>query len=286
MNGLRALLLASAVVSDVWSLAHAAWDRQAVPSVGEPGEGKPGGPIDGRGLWDRSLEAQRLPDCRLDGTLRTRTASGATTVLEIHLVGRLAEDHMSRMLLLRVVGAGPLGGSAFLTIEHQDAPHDGWVYLPALGGPRRLLSGYLAESLLGSEFRVGDLLQPNTDDYVVTLLGADRIGDDPCWIIEAVPRERSLERRNGLGRQVLWIGKRDFLERRIEQHDPAGELLKIMELGRWAALMEGRKWLPLERRIRNVQTGAWSSVVFEHVEAGVGIDAATFRPQHLADRTW
>jgi hypothetical protein len=218
--------------------------------------------------------------------LVTQTAAGATMRLAIQLLGKLRDDGVSRMLLLRVATAGPLGGSAFLTVERQAAPHDVWIYLPALGTPRRLLSSNFADSFLGSEFRVGDLLQADPDDYAVSVRGTDRHGDELCWIVDALPRDATVERRAGLGKQTLWLGRADGLERRIDQYDRSGNLLKVVELGGWTGVVGGRKWLALERRIRNVQSGASSAIVFEHAEAGVGVAADAFTPQHLADRSW
>jgi uncharacterized protein len=243
-------------------------------------------PGDGRSLWRRALEAERFPDSRLDGTLTTVTASGETVSLRLHLVGRLADHGVSRMLLMRIASGGPLGGTAVLTIERQGARHDLWIYMPALGTPRRLFGENLDDSFLGSEFRLGDLFQPDPADYTVTVRGSDGVEGRPCWVVDAVPRDPTAERMTGLAHQVLWIGKDDGLEYRVEQFDRSGRPFKAAAVSRWVPVLGGRGWLATERSISNLQTGARTSLVFEHVEVAVGVDAAYFGPQHLADRSW
>src|SRR5437879_3436168 len=179
MKRFGALLIAVACSTGVESHERVTWALEAAAeSTSGRREEKPP-PLDGRALWRRSLELQRVPSARLDGTLTTTTASHETR-LALHLVGRLAEDGVSRMLLVRITGAGALAGSAVLTVEHQKVPHDIWIYLPALGAPRRLFGGNLGESFLGSEFRLGDLLQASPGDYAVTLRGTDHLDGRSC----------------------------------------------------------------------------------------------------------
>jgi uncharacterized protein len=241
---------------------------------------------DGRELWRQSLAVQRLPDLRSDITLTT-TASGTDVTLQIHGVGVLLEDGVKRALMSRVIAGGGLVGTAFLSIEHADRPDDLWIYLPAVGWPRRLLGGDLGDSYLGSEFRYGDLVQPDPAAYEVTLLGSETVdGGTPCWVIEAVPRDRQLARDSGLGREIHWLERDRLVERRVEQYDRAGRLLKVMELDRWMATAGGKRWLPLERRIRNVQDGASSRAVFENIEVGIGLPSDLFTSKHMAERSW
>src|SRR5205823_1513483 len=135
-----------------------------------------------------------------------------------------------RSLLTRVTSSGgTLQGTGFLSIEHPGAPSDLWVYLPALGWPRRLIAGDLGDSYLGSEFRYGDLMQPEPAAYVVRTRGAETIDGHHYWVIEATPRDKRMERVTGLSREVRWIAEDNFLERRAEQYDRRGDLLKVMD---------------------------------------------------------
>ncbi len=239
-------------------------------------------PSDPVALWQKSLAAQRLPDSKADVQLVTTTSAGDEVRLQIRIVARLADDNVSRMVLARVVSGGTLRGTALLVKEHQDAPLDLWMYLPAIAAPRRLLASNLGDSFVGSEVRFGDLLQLNPDNYRATLQGERVIDGEPCWGLEIVPRERQLERDTGLSRQVLWLRKSNLMERQVEQYDRQGELLKVIDVPRWLDVGGGKFWYPLERVIQNRQTGVSSKVLFSNVETGTGVSADLFGPQHLA----
>jgi hypothetical protein len=237
-------------------------------------------------LWQRSLVVQRLPDVRSEITLRTTLKLGRVVTLRLRGISRLQPNGVQRSVMTRVVESGNLGGAGFLSIEQPDEPSHLWIYLPGLGRPRRLVGGNLRDSYLGSEFRYGDLVQPDPDDYRVTLRGPDAVDGREAWVIETAPRDAALARDTGLGRQVRWLAKDTGVELRVEQHDPEGTLLKILDNDRWMSAVDASRWIPLERRIRNVQTGAYSTATWDQVEVGVGIDPSLFSPVKMGDRSW
>jgi hypothetical protein len=237
-------------------------------------------------LWQHSLAAQRFPDLRADGTLITTFPSGDKVTLRVRLLAMFQPDGVSRMALTRVTSNGALRDSSFLNVEHPQAPDDLWVYLPSVGSPRRLVSSNLADSYLGSEFRYGDLVQPDPDEYVVTLRGEEVIDGESCWVLDIAPRTPRLERDAGLRRQVLWLRHGSLVERRIEQYDRRGTLLKVIDVLRPFTDPASGKVFALERRLRNVQSGATSTAVFENVEVTQGMSADLFSPVHLGDRSW
>jgi hypothetical protein len=245
-------------------------------AAGEP-------PQDAAALWQRSLVVQRLPDVRSEITLTTTLKSGRVVTLRLRGISRLQANGVQRSVMTRVVESGNLGGAGFLSIEQPREPSHLWIYLPGLNRPRRLVGGNLRDSYLGSEFRYGDLVQPDPDDYRATLRGPDTIGGREAWVIETEPRDAALAKDTGLGRQVRWLAKDTGVELRVEQHDPDGALLKVLDNDRWMSAVNDTRWMPRERRIRNVQTGAYSTAAWDAIEVGAGIDPTLFSPVKMAD---
>jgi hypothetical protein len=241
---------------------------------------------DPNALWERGLAIQRFPDLQAEAALATSFPSGEQVTLQLRLVAMFQPDGTSRMALVRVISGGPLRDSAFLTVERPRAADDLWFYLPAVGSPRRLTSSNLADSYLGSEFRYGDLVQPEPKDYLVTLRGEEVVEGEPCWAIEVTPRDARVSRDTGLARETLWLRQNTLVERKVEQYDRRGALLKVLDVPRLYADPGSGKIFALERRVRNVQTGVVSTVVFENVQANRGVSADLFSPARLADRSW
>jgi hypothetical protein len=245
-------------------------------------------PTDGVRLWQASLAAQRLPNLRSEVTLETTVPSGEKISLTLHAVSKIEPDGINRMLMARVVsGGGSLFGTTFLSVEHLKDPDDLWMYLPALGHPKRITSSNLGDSFIGSEFAFGDLIQPEPDAYVVVVRpAAETVAGEPCWVIEARPREASLERGTGVSREVRWLGTRDLLERRIEQYDRRGELGKVMEVRNWASYGDPPRWIASERTIANVRARSSSRVAFGDVRISPSVPADVFSSSSMSDRTW
>jgi len=240
-------------------------------------------PVD---LWQKSLAAQRFPDLQADATLTTTFPSGDTVTLHVKLLAVVPAGGTGRMAITRVTSGGPLLGSTFLNIERSQGTDDLWVYLPAVATPRRLVSSNLADSYLGSEFRYGDLVQPDPADYAVTLRGEETVEGEPCWVLEVVPREPRLVRNTGLGREVLWLRRQNLVERKVEQYDRHVALLKVLDVPRLFTDPASGKVFAVERRIRNVQSGVVSTASFENVEVNRGLGTEPFSPARLSDRSW
>jgi hypothetical protein len=239
-------------------------------------------------LWQQSLAAQRIPSLRSQITLETTTPSGDTVTLHLHAVSRIELDGVNRLLMARVAsGGGSLLGTTFLSIEHVKQPDDLWMYLPALGHPKRITSSNLGDSFIGSEFAFGDLIQPEPDAYAVTVRSTqESVAGEPCWVIEARPRGPALERGTGISREVRWLATRDLLERRIEQYDRRGQLAKVQEIRQWTSHGEPPRWLAGERVIANVRTGGKSRVAFGDVRITPEVPRDVFTSAKMVERTW
>ena len=242
---------------------------------------------DGATLWQRSLTVQRLPDLHCEVALDTTTASGDRIALRLHVVGKLADDGVNRSLMGRVIGGGTLVGTSFLSVEHVKIPDDLWIFLPALGRPKRIASSNLGDSFLGSDFSFGDLIQPEPDAYDVLVRNQpESVGGDDCWVIEARPRSPALERGTGVSREVRWIGREDLLERRIEQYNRRGELAKVIDVSRWTPYGDPKRWLALQRDVHDAVRGGGSTARFEDVRVGTGVPADIFASERLGEGGW
>jgi hypothetical protein len=239
-----------------------------------------------RELWQRALAAQRFKDFQGDATLTTTFRSGDQVTLRLRVLALLQPDGVSRTALSRVTAGGLFNRTEFLSVEHSRAADELWIYLPELRSPRRLVSSNLGDSYLGSEFRYGDLVQAEPDEHTVTLRGEESVEGTPCWVIETMPRDAKLLRDGGLGRQVLWLRQDNSVERKIEQFDRRGDLLKVIDVLRIFTDPASRKVFALERHVRNVRSGTESRAVFENVVVNAGIPADVFSATRLGDGSW
>ena len=202
--------------------------------------------------------------------------------MAISLLAKLQGDGVNRSIRTRIGAGSTLSGSTFTIVEQPGVRDDLWVFLPAVQSPRRLLASNQGDAYFGSEFRYGDLIQITPADYDVTSAGEQTIGGTPCWGIQLTPKSPITERNTGLGKQLLWLGQHDALERRVEQFDRSGTLFKIMDVGDWKPVTHDT-WFPATRHIRNLESGGASHAAFSDIEATTTLSDLAFSPQHMTD---
>jgi len=87
---------------------------------------------------------------------------------------------------------------------------DNWLYLPALGKIKRMVSGSENNdeggSFFGTEFLVEDVASRKIDDYTYKLLEQTTYVSRPVWVLELIPTpERT--KKTKYGKILLWIDK-------------------------------------------------------------------------------
>jgi hypothetical protein len=69
---------------------------------------------------------------------------------------------------------------------------------------------------------------PGLDDFTYSLLGEEKLGDHPCFMIESTPVSTDLEDEYGYSKSVSWVDKNSYLVHQTLYYDYDGELLKTI----------------------------------------------------------
>lgn len=253
-------------------LALVSWGSAEVESAGAD-------TVEPKALWASSIEAQRLPAVRGYAVLRTLKAAGSGDELRIRFVAKLRDDGWGRLLISRIESEGPLRGSSFLTTESKEGIPAQWLYMPAMGAPRRVVRSNGNSSYFGSEFTYADFLEPLVSGFNVRLLGEDTIGSTRCWKLEAIPNEATNGKSDG--KRVLWLRQDNGVERRIIYYDSEGAALRAIDVRGVIEIGRNGKWFALKRTAYNLSSGMKSIATFHDLETEFDIDDQAFSPQHL-----
>jgi hypothetical protein len=123
--------------------------------------------------------------------------------------GDRQEDSKTVSFILEPIGEK---GMAMLSFEFdaQDKDNISWLYLPAMGKVRKIISSDpdddSGSSFFGSEFFLEDLENIDVDDYTYPHVEEGQFQGRPVWIIEAVPVPAHL-RKTRYGKSKLWIDR-------------------------------------------------------------------------------
>ena len=136
-----------------------------------------------------------------------------------------------------------------------------WIYLPALDRVKRVDLGAAGGGhFMGSDFTFRDLVSRDEAEYVHALLPETRASAD-FYVVEVRGRTSELQREFGYSREEHFIRKDNFMRERVVFYDLAGDKLKEMTVH---AVHEAAGFaFPSQVRMRNVQTGHVSEIVFD-----------------------
>jgi hypothetical protein len=238
--------------------------------------------LDVRAIMDRNYVVARLKGMRTDSTMVLITDKGQTRERKFTSVSALRENGVDSNVLMTFSTPADVKGTSFLEIEHSDGDDDIWIYLPALKKTRRLVANNKKDSFLGSDFAYADLLTPRPDTYRYTLLRSEAAEGSDCYVVESVPRDDTVKKEQGYGKKVLWIRKDNFLEVKVEYYDTSGALLKTQTTAQHK-LMDpaSARWVPLQRRMVNHQTGHITEIRLGKAEPDFKIPDSYFSVRNI-----
>ena len=115
-------------------------------------------------------------------------------------------------------------GTALLSFTHKTGPDDQWLYLPALKRVKRIASDNKSGPFMGSEFAYEDITSQEVDKYTYKFLRDDTLDGLDVFVFERYP----VDKKSGYTRQIIWLDKEHYKERKIEYYDRKNVLLKTL----------------------------------------------------------
>jgi hypothetical protein len=217
-----------------------------------------------REIIARSQEVGKLTGSESIITLRILNKQGRERVRKISSMTKLdAEESTERRIILFIAPAD-VKGTGMLIFDYQNKNDHMWLYMPALRKTRRIVSSDKSKSFMGSEFSNADISTPNLDDYHYTRLSGEVHDDTECWKIEALPINDDIADLYRHSKKVIFIGKKDFVARRVIYYDFGGEIWKEL-LARDVQLLDVKlnKYQAMEITMINRQNGRKSVMKFD-----------------------
>ncbi len=117
-------------------------------------------------------------------------------------------------------------GTALLSFTHKEGPDDQWLYLPALKRVKRIASDNKSGPFMGSEFAYEDISSQEVEKYTYMFLRDDTLDGLDVFVFERYP----VDKKSGYTRQIIWLDKEHYKERKIEYYDRKNVLLKTLVL--------------------------------------------------------
>ncbi len=167
-------------------------------------------------------------------------------------------------------------GTALLSFTHKVGPDDQWLYLPALKRVKRIASDNKSGPFMGSEFAYEDISSQEVEKYTYKFLRDDTFNDMEVFVFERYP----VDKKSGYTRQIVWMDKEFYKERKIEFYDRKNALLKTLLFTDYNQYLD-QSWRAHDMYMENHQTGKSTKLLQSNYQYRTGLSDRDFDKNSL-----
>ena len=167
-------------------------------------------------------------------------------------------------------------GTALLSFTHKEGPDDQWLYLPALKRVKRIASDNKSGPFMGSEFAYEDITSQEVEKYTYKYLRDDSFDGMDVFVFERYP----VDKKSGYTRQIIWMDKEHYKERKIEFYDRKDTLLKTLLFTDYHQYQD-RFWRAHQMDMENHQTGKSTRLIQSNYKYNTGLSERDFDQNSL-----
>ena len=188
-----------------------------------------GAPITGLEAATRMDDARRAKTEHNVMTMTLQNARGQQRVRTIEGWTREITDEEEHRFA-RFLEPSDVKDTTLLTYDFDEADDDIWLYLPALKKVKRILSSNKTDYFMGSDFTYWDMENIDLLNWDYQLTGSETVDGVDTYVVPATPKNDKEIEESGYDKVVYWIGKTDWIARKIEFTDTKGRLGKRLTL--------------------------------------------------------
>lgn len=239
----------------------------------------PAGPME---VMEKNFLATKVSGFTACISLLMTNSQGQERIRKLTAWSKIQPRSNDTEVIMRFAEPLDIRGTGFLQIEHSAGEDDVWIFLPALGKVRRMVSANKRDSFFGTDFSYGDVLLPAADRYKHLERGVEVIDGADCLIIESTPLDEKIRDDSGYSRKLIWLAKDNKVERKVEYYDLTGTLLKTQTTYDVREVESNpQRWMPMRRKMVNHQTGHQTVFQYEAFALDQKIPEALFTTRNL-----
>jgi outer membrane lipoprotein-sorting protein len=229
-------------------------------------------------LMRQSQQRTSAGDSEMKSTIDIFDARGNQRIREITTFTRKTKENSE--LLIRFTAPAEVRGTTILVYDYPDKADQQWVYLPATGKVRQLVSNEKGKNFMGSEFTNADMSQLNLDDYSFTDLGSVTYNGTSCKKIEAKGKTAALQNEQGYSKKIILIDASRLIPLREELYDRNGKPHRELLYENYKQT-PGGKWVAWKMTMNNLQNGRRSIMTVDQFVSDLTQPAHLFSPNAL-----
>lgn len=234
--------------------------------------------ITGREVLERSRILDTVSDMEAD--MEMNIIRGDRVRNRELIMHSLRKDDGTEMSMMRFTAPSDVQGSGFLTISYSEGQEENWIYLPALGRERRIVSDERGGNFMGSDFTIEDISQ-TLDDYDHKLLEILSESDKEIYIVETTPLNEKIAEQVGFSRRLSYIDKDREHIIKSETFNDNGEMIKLLEIIETVEISDG-VYIPAKLVMNDLETGGKTELIYDNIEINIGLSSNDFSRRQLS----
>ncbi len=187
-----------------------------------------------------------------------------------HLEGDVDASYME------VTAPMDLKDTRFLVFDHLNGRDEQFMYVPAAKRALQIGTQTRKQEFLGSEFYIGDLVQPDFDSFTYKFVGEETVGGRHCRLIESVPKTPADELYS---KSIVAVDPTDLLIMRSQLFDEKGALQKVWTMEK-VEKIDGY-WTPMVQQMVNVPEKHWTRIEMKDVQYNAKLPDTIFNRSYL-----
>ena len=214
---------------------------------------------------DRSL--------RTDMVLIDKNGNERKRMLEIYSkdYGELSKT------FLEFLSPADIKNTRFLSIENKGKDDTQYLYLPALGRSRRIVSSQKKIRFANTDYTYEDMQRrrPDKDEHKIT--GEEKYDGYDCYVLESLPKDLESQ----YGKRVSWVDKKSFITVRIDLYDKKMKKSKeffVKELKQVQGI-----WTPTKTVMNDLKAGHRTEMDLVEIKYDQNMEDSTFEIRRLEE---
>lgn len=233
----------------------------------------------GLDIMEKQRALQRARDEVETSVLKIYSKTGDVKERRLMSYATTPRDGFTKTLL-RFLAPRDVENTALLTWEGKGGNDDQWLYLPATRKVKRIATSGKKNRFMDTDFSYEDLRPENLALHTYTLVGAERVDDQDCYVIEARPANEREAADSGYSLRKLWVRKDNYATVKQELYERKGRLEKTT-VSRGMVNVKGTLWRAREIEMRDVQAGTRTVMIVESRSLDTGLKDSFFTEAEL-----
>ncbi len=234
------------------------------------------------------------------GTLIIYDGSGKekwkkTLIMGTYTSGMASPSTYEEKYLAYMMSPADDQGNSYLMYHYKTRDDVKFVYLKGIRKAKKVTGADKKLSFFGSDFSNADAQKPNYTEWNYKYIGDERVEFKgkvfDCYMIESLPKTKSIQSDQGCGRRVSFLEKKSLLTLRLDFYDE--NLIKVKELRLLSFTtknnIKGQKVnYETGLEMKNVKTGSKSHLLFSDLqtEGESNLRTDIFTEQYLTQKWW